>query len=139
MSEQPIHEDSAISTTEALREAIARVSFERSCLDMGWQWEIARGEKTEGSDPDMAGICTEGWLIRCSFQRPDRDTGAVSRAWGRWWWIDDGTTASAVQKTMFAAARLIADHELLEAFKVDGRRPFDPHRTVGDLTSGATR
>jgi hypothetical protein len=85
-------DDPEITSIERLREAIAQVSFERSCLDMGWQWEIASGEKTEGTDPCRAGICTEGWLVRCSFQRPERDSGEVGRGFGRWWWIDPHRT-----------------------------------------------
>lgn len=122
--------DPQILTDEQLRAAMARVSFERSCLDMGWQWEAqyaAWGD--DGAE--------SGWLIRCSFQRPDRDTAAIGRGFGRWWFVGQGSTVSALTKTMFAAAKMIVEHELLEAFKFDGRRPFDPHRTVQDLTGGA--
>lgn len=125
-------EDPKITTTKQLRETVAQVSFERSCLDMGWEWQIAA---VFCDDPAPSA----GWLIRCSFQRPERDTGIVARGFGRWWFIEGGATVSGVQKTMFAAAKMIADHELMEAFKVDGLRPFDPHRTIRDLTGGAAR
>jgi hypothetical protein len=77
------------------------------------------------------------WRIRCSFRRPERDTGEVGTGFGRWWLIEPGSTVSAVVKTMYAAAKMIVEHELLEAFKFDGGRPFDPHRTVQDLVSTA--
>jgi hypothetical protein len=132
------HDDLPILNTTDLRSAMARVSFERSCLDMGWDWEIQWSTRDD-RDPDasVAALTVPGWLIRCSFRRPDRDTGTIGRGFGRWWWLDVGITESAVIKTMFAAAKMIVEHELLEAFKVDGKRPFDPHRSVQDLISGA--
>ena len=117
--------DPQISTIQGLEAAMAAVSFTRSCLDMGWKWQVR-------SIPPGKPL---GWLMRCSFQRPDRTTGKVGRGFGRWWYIERLTTKSAVQKTMFAAAKMIVEHELMEAFKVNGKRPFDPHRTVADLTT----
>jgi hypothetical protein len=132
------HDDSPIMNTTDLRAEMARVSFERSCLDMGWDWEVRWGTRDD-RDPDapVSAISVPGWLIRCSFQRPDRDTGKIGRGFGRWWWIEVGTIPSALWKSMFAAAKMIVEHELLEAFKVEGKRPFDPHRSVQDLISGA--
>lgn len=125
-------DDLPITTTEHLRATMERVSFKPSCLDMGWGWEVEGGI----FDARARGVFV-AWRIRCSFQRPERDSGEVGTGFGRWWLIERGTTESAVVKTMFAAAKMIVEHELLEAFKVDGRRPFDPHRTVQDLISGA--
>lgn len=34
--------EKVITSTEQPKAAIERVSFERSCLDMGWQWETER-------------------------------------------------------------------------------------------------
>ncbi len=85
--------DRTIDDAVDLDLAMGRVSFERSCLDMGWRWEV-----------ESPGVVLGGWLIRCSFQRPDRDSGEVSRGFGRWWHIARGTTVSGVAKTMFAAA-----------------------------------
>lgn len=129
--------DTTINSADELRAAMARVSFERSCLDMGWQWEAQEASRCDGTNIGGSGGAAEygGWLIRCSFQRPDRESGAIGRGFGRWWYVERGTTVSGVVKTMFAAAKLIVDHELLEAFKFDGRRPFDPHRTVQALAA----
>lgn len=103
------------------------LSFERSCVDMGWQWEVRRIDAKEHTPPHY------GWLIRCSFRRPDRETGAIGTGFGRWWMIEAEATESAVVKTAFAAAKMIVEHELHEAFKFRGRRVFDPHRTLGEL------
>lgn len=121
--------DPQIQSTAHLRVIVARVSFERSCIDMGWRWEVDPIGVPDG--PRMA----TAWRLRCSFRRPDRDTGEVGEGFGRWWLIEPSATVSSVVKTMFVAAKLILDHELMEAFKFDGERPFDPHRTVQDLVS----
>jgi hypothetical protein len=125
-------EDLPITSTEHLREAIARVSFEKSCLDMGWRWDVDEVLEAQGVTMDDTLV---GWCVRCSFQRPDTHTGEVSTGYGREWIVRPGITESAFWKTMFAAAKMVVEHELLEAFKVDGRRPFDPHRSVQDLIS----
>jgi hypothetical protein len=126
-----LFDDERIDTLDDLHKTMGRVSFERSCLDMGWQWEAGMLGIVDG--PRLA----TAWRIRCSFRRPERDTGEVGTGFGRWWIIEPGTTVSAVVKTMYAAAKMIVEHELLEAFKFDGGRPFDPHRTVQDLVSTA--
>lgn len=117
----------AVQTTDELLAACQEVSFEPSCLDMGWKWEAVRIA--------AVGDSLHGWLIRCSFQRPDRLSGQIARGKGRWWFVEAGSSVSAVQKTMYAGAKMIVEHELMEAFKVKGARPFDPHRTIGQLTS----
>lgn len=119
--------DPPIYTVTELATVVARVSFERSCLDMGWRWDVESIGVPDG--PRMV----TAWRFRCSFQRPDRDTNQIGTGFGRWWLIEPGTTTSAVVKTMYAAAKMIVEHELMEAFKFDGERPFDPHHTVQEL------
>lgn len=120
--------DPPIESVEQLEAAMEEVTFERSCLDMGWEWEVRSVRVGLGTGG--------GWMMRCSFRRPDRSTGKIGRGFGRWWIIETFTTKSAVQKTMYAATKMIVEHELMEAFKVLGRRPFDPHRTIGELVGG---
>lgn len=125
-----------IHDEQSLKAAMARVSFEHSCLDMAWTWETA--EVLGFRKAAFPGVLFRtGWNIRCSFQRPERTTGNLGRGFGRWWLIEDGASVSGLHKTMFAAAKMIVDHELMEAFKVDGRRPFDPHRSVEHLIATA--
>lgn len=119
--------DEPITTNEGLRAAIARVTFGPSCLDMGWTWELQDIAIPDG--PRLVNACR----IRCSFQRPDTTSGKVERGFGRWWIVEPGITESALWKTMYAAAKMIVEHEPLEAFRVDGVRPFNPHRTIQDL------
>jgi len=115
-------DDDGLTTVKKIRATIARVSFANSCLDMGWDWEVESWIRQCGF-----------YRIRCSFQRPDTNTGMLGRGWGRWWILDSDVSESGLLKTMFAAAKMIVDHELMEAFKVDGVRPFDPHNDVEDL------
>lgn len=51
--------DQLIRTTAALRRAMARVSFERSCLDMGWEWEaVVSAARDTSGNPN-----TFGWMM----------------------------------------------------------------------------
>lgn len=112
---------------------LSQVRFEPSCLDMGWQWEV---QEVSGL-AELVQPGGLGWLVRCSFQRPDRGTGVVTRGYGRWWFIGAGTTESGVVKTAYAAARMNIEHELMEAFRYRGVRIFDPHHTVDQLQLAA--
>lgn len=144
-----------IHKLDDLHDALACVSFEKSCIDMGWKWEVRTVfVPVDDSAPlpeNVVLITTQSfgpydtvtlpqgqryrvaWEIRCSFRRPERDTGAVGEGFGRWWPVDPGVTESGLWKTMWLAVTTNVTHEQLEAFKVLGRRPFDPHRSIRDL------
>jgi len=117
-------EEKTIETTKKLRLVADAVTFAPSCLDMGWEWKIFEVDDRMFS----------GWLVSTTFRRPDRETGKIGAGIGRSWWIDRGTTESGVVKTLFSAAKMIIEHELLEAFHYKGVRLFDPHRTVSELS-----
>lgn len=126
-------DDPPITQTDHLRAVLADITFARSCLDMGWGWVVREVEVREvGSAPSDVPML--GWLISTSFQRPDRESGSIGRGRGREMWVPNGASLSAAVKTAWVAARLIVDHELMEAFKFRGRRVFDPHATVAKLT-----
>lgn len=114
-----------IQSFEQLAEVVARISFAPNCIDMGWAWNLHQVE----ADP------SKGWLIATTFQRPDRETGKISRGMGRDWYIAYNATTSSVVKTCFAACKMILEHEVMEAFLYKGARIFDPHNTVEELTS----
>jgi hypothetical protein len=84
-----------------------------------------------GTEPPV--FDSAGWLVSTTFQRPDRDSGVVGRGKGREWFIGVGTSESGVVKTAWLAAKQIVEHELMEAFRYQGKRVFDPHRTVEQL------
>lgn len=118
-----------LDTLVRIEGTLARVMFAPSCVDMGWRWEAIAIEAMSGTPA--------GFLIRTTFQRPDRDTGAIERGFGRWWHLPPQPSESAIVKTAYAAARLILEHELMEAFRFDGHRLFDPHHDIEDLIAAA--
>lgn len=105
-----------IRSRSALVDVLSRVDM-RGWLGCAWGWDIDDGV---GGD----------WLICATFVRPDRDTGKPGVGAGRWLHVAFGSTARSVVGTAFTAIKLVVDHELLEAFHVDGCRPWDPHGPV---------
>jgi hypothetical protein len=116
-------------TLERIQLLLARVTFAPSCVDMNWQWEVCGV-----AGPDLR---VGGWMIRTTFQRPDRDSGAMDRGFGRWWHLPWTVTDSGVVKTAFAASKMILEHELMESFRFCGVRIFDPHHDLDDLAAAA--
>jgi hypothetical protein len=103
-----------------VKEAISKISFEKSCVDMGWEWEIKKVE--------------DGFHIRTTFQRPDVNTGVVGKGFGRWMFIHKNCGEDSVIKTAWLCCELIVKHELMESFLVSGKRIFDPHKTIEELS-----
>ncbi len=104
-----------IKTSIQLLAALEAVTVE-GWLALDWKWVV---------DP----IAT-GWIIRVSFNRPDRDTGEPVRGYGRGLFLAYECSARDVAGAAFVAIKLIVDHELLEAFHVNGHRIFDPHAPI---------
>lgn len=117
-------------TEDWISTILSRIKFAPSCVDMGWKWEVATVRDDSGLELERGG----GFLIRTTFQRPDRDTGEIDRGFGRWWHVPDSVSESGVVKTAFAAAKMILEHELMESFRYRGQRLFDPHHEVEDLS-----
>lgn len=120
-----------------LREFLAQVKFNPSCVNLDWEWEIksvAILEDVPDMDYGRRLSEEEGWFVRTSFVRPDTNTGEVQRGFGRWEYIASGATESAVVKTCWVLAKMIVEHELMEAFTYKGVRIFDPHHTVEELS-----
>lgn len=129
MTETREHAFPELDRLRMIDRELAKVRFAPSCVDMGWKWEVM---------PVYAGSgVPAGFLIRTTFQRPDRDTGAIERGFGRWWHIPPDVTRSGIVKTAFAAARLILEHEIMESFHYDDVRVFDPHHEISDLRAAA--
>lgn len=125
---------SARLSTQDLHGILAKIRFAPSCVDMAWRWDVeeifVRG--LNWTDRELA-----GFRLRTTFQRPDRDTGVIGRGFGRWWEVPLDVTESGVVKTAFAAAKMILEHELMESFRYDGVRLFDPHHDIVDLLEAA--
>lgn len=120
---------------DLLRKVIARVTQSPSCVDMGWEWDIRTVFY-----PAVHGQLEEaGFLIRCSFQRPDTNTGDVGRGWGRFFHLNPDESVTGVVKTMKLAMTRIVDHEIDEMIRYNGERIFDPHYDISDLVEMARK
>jgi len=114
------------------------VHFHPSCIDMGWKWEVKEAFVAPEYIPTHADDFESfGWFIRTTFQRPDTNSGEIGKGFGRWWHVAKDVSYSGLVKTAYKACALILEHELMEAFHVQGRRIFDPHHAVEDLFSAA--
>ena len=102
-----------------IKKIVKNITFAPSNLDMGWKWEV---KETDG-----------GFLIRTSFKRPDTKTGKIGWGFGRWMFVDKNTDDRGIVMTAWVCAKLIVDHELLEAFKYRDCRVFDPHKSLESL------
>jgi len=104
--------------------------------DWAFEWNLEEVEQTED-------VRLYGFLIRCSFERPDAVTGEIAKGWGRWWWIDEEATRERVVFTAWLAIKQVVDHELHESFTVnlggEQVRLLDPHKTLEDLAVGSAR
>ncbi len=117
-----------IIKTHQLHEVLSRISYAPSCIDLNWNFEVE--EVIHDTEYDYKFI---GWHIRTTFRRPDTNTGELSVGHGRWEFIESGSSPDAVIKTCWLLLELIVRHELMEMFLVDGKRIFNPHKSIEDL------
>lgn len=110
---------------EEVEQALARISLPNTALD--WQWKF-HARKVPGDGGDIS-----GWLISATFMRPDTSTGKLGEGRSREEHVAFGAHPDSVVKTAYVILKLTVEHELMEAFRVDGARVFDPHRTIEQL------
>jgi hypothetical protein len=120
-----------------LLESIQMVGTRLEDWRFGWAMETVTEMNYEDGE--------RGWLVRCSFERPDVN-GEFSEqgvGYGREWFIASGTPDTGVVFTAWLAIQQIIIHELHEAFtvEVDGERVrlLDPHKDLADLAVGSRR
>lgn len=102
-----------------IKKVIKNITFAPSNLDMGWKWEVKETQ--------------EGFLIRTSFKRPDTNTGKIGTGFGRWMFVDKNIDERGLVMTAWLCAKLIVEHELMEALKYRGVRILDPHKSLDEL------
>lgn len=119
-------DEPVVNTVGELRAVLDRISFRNTVLDFKWEFEI---EQVELASPNELGF----WFVRVSFERTDTLTGVVGRGMGRQEIIYEGSTVSSVVKTAWLLVELMVRHELMEGFRFDDARIFNPHNSVFDL------
>ena len=102
-----------------IRKTIKEITFAPSNLDMGWKWQVKE--------------ISEGFMIRTSFKRPDTNTGKMGVGYGRWMFIKKDSDDRDVVMTAWICAKLIVEHELLEAFLYKNCRILGPHKSLKEL------
>jgi hypothetical protein len=125
-----------------LLESIQMVGTRLEDWRFGWAMETVT--ETEMNHEGPLGLI-RGWLVRCSFERPDVN-GEFSEqgvGYGREWFIASGTPDAGVVFTAWLAIQQIIVHELHEAFTVmvggERVRLLDPHKDLADLAVGSRR
>lgn len=129
--------DHGITTEEILRKVVSRITYAPSCIDLEWDFETKPVYERDNGDAegDVVGSSYHlmGWLIRTTFKRPDTNTGKLGRGHGRWELVHFGCSSDSAIKTCWVLLDMIVKHELMEMFEVDGKRIFNPHKSIRDL------
>jgi len=102
-----------------IKKIIKNISFAPSNLDMGWKFQIKE--------------VSDGFHIRTTFKRPDTNTGKIGTGYGRWMFVHKNSDDRSIVMTAWVCAKLIVEHELMEAFLFKGVRILDPHKSLIDL------
>lgn len=121
--------EQTIETAEQLKAVVDRISFQPdSVVNLNWRIDGVPALE-EGTN------ALTGWLMRVAFERPDTYTGKLETGFSRWEFVPVGATVSSAVKTCWVLFRLTIEHELMEAFMVDGKRIFNPHHTIDELAA----
>ena len=136
------YNEKIVRTTKDVWEILNKVTFEKSVLDFKWHFgvkEVTIASSERGASDtvknDRIPSDKNAWLIWGIFERPDTNTGLMGEGRGRDEIIYMGTTESGVVKTAWVIVEMLVRHELMEAFRYEGIRPFDPHNQISALNS----
>lgn len=133
-----------VYTLADLEAILSRITFQNSVMDFRWRFEVQevlvayQGEASffdaiQNRTVTADSPTRKGWLIWASFERPDTNSGVVSRGRGRDEIIWEGWTESAVVKTAWVIVQLLVQHEMMEGYRYDNARIFNPHNSVREL------
>ena len=111
--------------------------------EWNFRWSLDTVHHHDALETQSVDERVRGWLVRCSFERPDAN-GEYSEqgiGYGREWFIAPGTPITGVVFTAWMAIQQILIHELHESFTVmvNGERVrlLDPHKELADLAYGS--
>ena len=134
------------NTTEELKQILAKISFQKSCVDFQWNWDVEEliclkhvpagyPDPETVPQPRLARVeYLKGWLVNTNFRRPDINTGKVGIGKGRQIFIATGSTKDAVFFTCWVLVDLIVKHEMMEAIRFEDKRVLNPHHTLDELS-----
>jgi hypothetical protein len=122
--------DSTVQTIDDIKAILAKVTFVNTRLDWGWTFHV----RPIGQDDNGKPV----WVIWAQFNRPDTKTGEMGIGRGRDEIVYHGQSESGVAKTCWLLVELLVRHELMEGFRYEDMRIFDPHNTIGDLQLAQT-
>lgn len=110
-------------TQTQAQEIVNQISFAPSGIQMH-----------ETGNPQFEVQKTEyGFMIRCSFWRPDTNTGEMGTGFGRWWIAPLDSQDKGLVMAAWMAFEQIVKHEMMECFLYKGARLFNPHKTLEEL------
>jgi len=111
-----------------LRDVISKISTVNSSVFVcNWRYEWFAVE--------AQGQLKAGWMVRLAFERPDTETGIMGWGYGRYEHIAQGAWESGVVKTCWLLLELMVRHELMEAYRYEKARIFNPHHGVLELAT----
>lgn len=122
--------DRQITSDDGLRACLDRISFQNTVIDFHWRFHF---RPILLKPTDDAPNEEPAWLVWAEFERPDTHTGEIGIGRGRDEIVRVGAWESGVIKTCWLLVELLVRHELMEGFRVDGLRIFDPHNSIADL------
>lgn len=97
----------------------------RMSTDKDYRFEVA---EVKHEHPSL-----DGFAIRCGFWRPDTTTGEMGEGFGRWNLVPRNGSVKAVVMTAFVAIKLVVEHEMMEAFELNGVKLLNPHKSLTEL------
>lgn len=128
--------EARVYTDDDMREALSRITFVNTVIDFKWQFEFARYHfDSADRDRRSSNDTNYGWLLWVKFERPCSITGFAGIGRGRDEVVWQGTTVSGVVKTAWLLVDLVVRHELMEGFRFDNARIFNPHNSVLELAN----
>ena len=110
---------------KTVKNILKKITFAPSNLDMGWKWQVKESYELNS--------VVNGFFIRTSFKRPDTNTGKAGTGYGRWMFIPKDVDDRYVVMTAWVCAKLIVEHELMEAFLYKNVRILNPHKSLNEL------
>jgi hypothetical protein len=72
-------------------------------------------------------------FLQIVFNAPCTKSGEPTEWHGRKWYLSEFMTDDEIVKTTYSAFKAVIDHEVMEAFKVDGIILFNPHLNFEEL------